>query len=139
MCLITSKRSYKIAREDFTVWKLLDLDNKSSVQEFQYERGVLYGEPIELIGEDLYKGVEIFPADNIDQEHLREVYNWESSSKYNPALIYIRKGYHSYLTENRITNFTVRDTKIVEFIIPKGARYYIDDTGICVSNRIKMK
>ena len=66
---------------------------------------------------------------------------WGGGSSYDPELIYIRKGFHSFVSKQRliISYVSGSDNITVKFIIPKGSRYILDDTGLCVSNRIIMK
>ena len=78
-------------------------------------------------------------ADGIDVAHLRKEYNWNVYDDYDDRLIYIRKGFHSYAIKDRITNLIQSMEKVVECVIPKGSRYVLDDTGLCVSNRIIIK
>jgi hypothetical protein len=135
MCLITEKQSYKIAKRDIPVWKHL-INGSSPLMGFKYEKDVLYKQPIQLVTEeDFYNRTEwewVTPFDKVAMEH----YCYHPDIM-NPNLIYIEIGFHSFYKRAISSQFDFED--IVDFIIPKGSRYYKDETGLIVSNRIILK
>lgn len=148
MCLITSKRDYQIAEEDIPVFKILTADYRSVIQNFKYLPNILYENYLGIITEEILKEspelwYEIRPADPIDGNYLREELNWNFKHGYDDRFTYVTRGFHSYFTEDRaktIYNIGVENYNniIVKFMIPKGSKYILDDTGLCVSDKIIM-
>ncbi len=141
MCLITEKKGFRIAKKDIPVWKVLSTNGISPYQGFMYERDVLYEQPLELVDEKLYNKLlnghsddRICPFDGTDAKYLSDKHKWWGGCEYIPELIYIRKGLHSAGSARRLGR-----SSIVEFIIPKGSRYYTDATDLYVSNRLILK
>ena len=52
--------------------------------------------------------------------------------------VYISKGFHSYATHERALQ-AYDDLLVSEFIIPQGAKYYRNDCGNVVSNKIMFR
>ena len=135
MCLITKRRKPSIAKEDMVVWKILKNQN-AIYYDFKYEYDVEY--KTRMTQEKRHFGLLAY--DSISCTYLDGNYpKWGFERL--PELIYIKTGFHSILHKERAKKsngvmFGYRNIR--KFIIPKGSRYYIDETGLCVSNRIIM-
>lgn len=108
MCLYleSRKQSAIIATEEFKVYKVLQKDNRSEFQNYLYEPNQLSHRVNLVISNNMFDGP------------------------------HIRKGYHSYVSFKVAYTFCPKDHKIVEFTIPKGAKYYLGNYEDIVSNRI---
>lgn len=131
MCLITTQREPKVATEDMVVYKALvkrDETTASSVyQSHKYTLGQLYTTEI---GES----DEWCAADYADSNWLTTNYPDWHKGKRKEELICIGAGYHAGVQQERIEeSFT---EPIYECTIPKGSEYYLDATGLIVSNQI---
>jgi hypothetical protein len=141
MCLITLQQTPSIAEEDITVYKILHRKSKSTAyQYFEYEVGKLYLTEIEIV----QKHEKWLAFDKIALKWLDSISpNWSRRKPSN--LICIEKGFHSAMNSERLTDKNDKKDNIIynfilwEFIIPKGSEYYVDGTGLCVSNQIIMK
>ena len=131
MCFITKKKKRSIATEDIHVWKLLCINNYAQFKRFKYEEGVTYKTRMLNIP----KNATILGYDTVVCDFLNKNYpNWTNKI---PELIYIGQGFHSIKSLRRVSK--LRRYKRVEFIIPKGAKYYEDENELMVSNQIRMK
>jgi hypothetical protein len=141
MCFIAKRQPYKVAKEDIPVWKILEKDYKSAYQGFQYREGVLYTQRMyEVKKTKQYVG----GFDCVSSEYLSNISNGHDwGFERLPELIYIDRGFHSITDKMRgqkvIRRYGIKNSILVEFIIPKGSKYYEDGTHLCVSNRIIMK
>ena len=142
MCLITKQEKPFIATEDIHVWKLLNKDYKSILQGFPYVKGELYETTIESSTDGYFNPFSDAVVDYMDKHYV----NWEGYKGYEKIKHEINQfgqGYHGFNTiEGAQDECKVDDGHndiIVEFIIPKGAEYYICISGVeFVSNQIKM-
>lgn len=112
MCLyIASGDVERIAMEDRVVYKVIQKNNKSLHQDFQYKPNTLFR---------LRKKLKIFRVGDYNE---------------------INEGFHSYVNfvtaAKRCSYILTFNTKLVEFIIPKGAKYYLGDMNDIVSTSIK--
>ncbi len=130
MCLITNQKTYRIASEDIVTYKAL-YKNKNVISsiyktEFVYE----LGKEMQTV---MKKVLDRTPADHF-------VGDWISvnfDSVYNGKMISIGPGFHSATIKKRALYHTCgRNSHVFKCLIPKGARYYEDGTGLIVSNRI---
>ena len=157
MCLVTAQKEAMIAEQDITVYKLLKVreynkDNESPridyyapYWDFHYNLGELYKTTIEEIPEDHYGDKCAF--DESDRLVLDDLFkdsdgraNW-SPSRYSgkePAtdVKYFGAGYHACTTVERLTADYYGETKIFECTIPAGSEYYLNPSGLIVSNQI---
>ena len=127
MCWISKECIKQIAEEDIPVFKIVNRDKTSVFRNFLYEENTEYS-----LGEEIYV-------------YGNTILNF---------LIY--EGFHSYCKkcEIEITDieskefFRVIDLLgtvllghksllILECLIPKGATYYINEAGECVSDKLK--
>lgn len=127
MCYITSKdETIKIADRDIVVYKLLDFwygGYKSSFYgSFLYEEGKEYETSIE---KDSY---DLAPFDSHDTQYIAENIPYQDRVSYG-------SGFHSCELKERL-QVLWDDSRIGEFIIPKGAEYMYRD-GLYISNRIR--
>ncbi len=146
MCLITKKKSFSIAKEDIKVWKAmriaLDRDGYTSpFQYFTYRPNILYKQPIKLIPKKEFVGRTVCAFDTYVTDYLNKNHGYINNGEYIPALIYIREGLHSIIYKDRAERIVNgrQGMYVIEFVIPRGSRYYEDGTGLCVSNRLILK
>lgn len=127
MCLRINESCHKktkskyiplIAKEDMKVWKVITKKNCSMYREKYYEPNLAYPE-------------------------VKFTYRWHEYAVYDYRINeyishhYIDRGYHAYKTYDEAKKY-FDDTiyKIVEFIIPKGAKYFIGRDRDIVANKI---
>lgn len=125
MCWISKECNKQIAEEDISVFKIVCNDKKSLFRIFPYE-------------------------ENTEYSLRKEIHVYES----NIMNFVINEGFHSYCKKCEITHaygsgfFQVidllgtvllyySDHLILECLIPKGASYYINEKGECVSDKLK--
>lgn len=95
MCFDIPKGAKELtAKEDIVCYKIIKKNNKSLFQRFKYSPNTTYRLKKKLKFE-------------------KDVYAQRS----------IERGFHSYCEHDRIDNF-YSNAKIVQMIIPKGAKYY---------------
>jgi hypothetical protein len=110
MCLVFTasrghaKRAIKVAKEAITVYKVVDISNKSRHQGFQYTPNTLYklGKPLKPI-------------------HGYTFYRTRSSYD-------VYDGFHSYTNYQTARSYCYckhNNLKVVKFYIPKGAKYIV--------------
>jgi hypothetical protein len=124
MCLATTQKNPKIAKKAITTYKFLE-DLSSPYQSFDYELGKTYST---LMEESSDKST----YDDISTEALKEY------RKTGKKIRYIGPGFHSVLKKARVKSCNeYRELYICT--IPKGAKYYTDNTGLIVSDKIKIR
>ena len=132
MCLITNQKEPLVAQEDMVVYKGLTAleDNKagSIYESFSYILGQLY--TTEMQQDDDWCAADTPSVRWLDNNYP----NWHRGEE-KEHLICIGPGYHSSLTERRISYHRKSDS-IYQCTIPKGSLYYTDPTGLIVSNQI---
>ena len=111
MCLYVKKGSkMKVAREPITVYKVLCNDNKSEFYKFQYKPNALYR---------LRRALKV-----VEYDGERRIY----------------AGFHSFADISTGCAASIAYgslKKLVEFTIPKGAKYYIGTNNEIVSTSIR--
>jgi hypothetical protein len=133
MCLITSQREPLIAQEDMRVYKLLEPDYKALYRPFFYELNTLNKTEIK-------EDSDWCAFDSIDRDYLDENYpGWDVEKQYN--LKCLGEGFHSLTTtEGRDPKtYSFNNPKYYVCSIPKGSEYYLNSTGLCISNQIIIK
>lgn len=150
MCLITAQKEAMIAEQDITVYKLFNVEltpegEKTYTSPFQYtgyRLNELYKTTIEDTDDDA-------AFDEIDRNKLNEVFRdshdrpnwhpyWYTGSE--PADVKrIGQGFHAMITLERaipVLKEWDHSRKIVECTIPAGSEYYLNPSGLIVSNQI---
>jgi len=135
MCtVITSeqKGNPEIAKEDIKVYKKgKTLDNKfypSYIPQFSYVKNELYTTEFTYTRD----GEWDLACDSIESEYRMEVEHPK----------FVRQGYHAFSTLKRAMNSIStygNELVIGLFIIPKGAKYYVNPAKCIVSNQIIFK
>jgi hypothetical protein len=126
MCLITTQQIPFIAEGAMVVYKVLSKDRISPYNAFHYLKNKLYQT-------EILKSNDWCCFDNKDQDYLDTHYpDWtrEKCSDLNC----FGPGFHSALSSDRFQ--PNRHEAIFTCTIPKGSEYYLDTTGLCVSNQI---
>ena len=129
MCLITTRKKPFIAKEDMIVYKAFSRRSMSYENMFftsihfpkTYEVGRIYNTTMKIIDSEMtYDSVTVTERQELI-DNGKKVYA-------------IGPGFHAAELKSRI--FSERQRFICECIIPKGSKYYIDNTGLIVSNSI---
>lgn len=133
MCLQIDSKIHKnpiplTAKKDIEVFKVIHNDNYTVIQGFKYEPNTLYRHRKSL---KCYGGYNIF--------HGFHSYDEKVTFKIcNKDLVYKQADVINLRYNNReISNYDVIKCKIVKFIIPKGAKYFIGTDGDKVSTSIR--
>ena len=158
MCLITAQKEAIIAKQDITVYKLLKVreyneDNGSVTIQYlapywdlHYNLGELYTTTIQEIPENHYGDKCAF--DESDRLVLNDLFkdsdgraNWNPSwyTGKEPAtdVKYFGAGYHACTTMARLTGPDYYgESKIFKCTIPAGSEYYLNPSGLIISNQI---
>jgi len=126
MCLFaTTKRPYT-AKRDLTCYKAIRIDGSSYTRRFwfKYKKDELNVTKMAIAKEKQF-------ADSLSQKYGSRT---ETT---------IGAGFHSAKRPQRflhaLANYACCNAIICRFIIPKGSKYYLDDTGLVVSNQIILK
>lgn len=130
MCLITTQKEPLIAKKAMTVYKALSYDLLSPYTYYQYIPHILYETEIK-------NSSEWSCYDNVDMDYLNEKYGKAWSAGQVKKLKCIGAGFHSALTKERLRGEV--GEHLYECVIPSGSSYFLDETGLCVSNRIIIK
>lgn len=155
MCLITAQKEAMIAEQDITVYKLFNVSKnvdgeKTYCSPFWYtfyQLNQLYSTTIEDVNEE--NDADKCAFDTPDQKKLDEIFrdqydrpNWNPIwyCGEEPADVkYIGEGFHSITTKERAI-CTINDgytrRLILECTIPAGSEYYLNPSGLIVSNQI---
>lgn len=138
MCLITEQKTPLIAESDIIVYKQVRNveDNLNLVlstnQSFPYTLKKLYETEIKP------RVLQRFSyADYIVDEYYTKVYG--NDYRYNQELLQLAEGFHFYRNLDRVEPIKRRNDAfycIVKCIVPAGAIYYVDSTGLGISNKI---
>jgi hypothetical protein len=156
MCLITRQKVATVLEEDMVVYKevrIRIMDGKILSPYCHFEWGNIYSErePLEVIGYlEPIDISELKPFDPLFFDHqAKRHYLGEDAMSNIPdesreqirrmGLTIIRKGFHFVLKTKRLNcdYHSYSSRKIGEFVVPKGAKVYYDETGIGVTDRIK--
>lgn len=128
MCLVTTQKEPLIASKDITVYKSLSIGFrgiiKSQFERFIYELNKLYETTIEHS-----KDWTCYDNDAVDAIERKYPYWTKGIEK---DLICLGDGFHSAATIERLHH----GGSIFECVIPKDSEYYMDETGLVVSNKI---
>lgn len=134
MCLITRQREPYIAETDITVYKILRLNEFENTFHSAYYNlydsngyGMLY-ELGKLYETTIKKEYDGQPFDQRAKINARNI-------PYQDRISY-GQGFHSAIKENRLDAEQSPYYKKFECTIPKGAEYFLDETDLCVSNKI---
>lgn len=112
MCFYTNQKQAKIAKEDITVYKVINKNNY----------GWLYNLVIDNKSCKWKKGYEYTELDFPKNTNGLIIY---SRSDTNKIFFYFEEnGFHSKKTKKEAMNIKYNDEKIVKMIIPKGSYYY---------------
>jgi len=142
MCLITlADKKVQIATEDITVYKYLDISEddyivgkayiKSPYNDFTWEMNTLYETELVILPFiDTDSDNNILYGDKIAADYYEAFMNREPNNK----LIVVTEGFHSYFTLERAKSKSC----IFEAVIPAGSEYLLDETGLVVSNKVKI-
>lgn len=110
MCLYVKRgKAIKTATQDIIVYKKITKTNISEYQSFKYQPNTLYRLRKKLV------------AERICSNSIRSV----------------NRGFHAFRYKLDRPNYTNNYYKIVEFTIPKGAKYYTGENGDIVSTSIR--
>lgn len=133
MCLIVERGTKELtAVQDFVVYKSVYADKVDAAKchaplfDFTYVRYVRYEQ--EIKAEDCVRSVSKY---NYYDDIARMAYQFKDF----PLSMY-KKGFHSCKDRDRLNP---TEGTIAEFIIPKGAKYVSDVTGLVVSDTIIFK
>lgn len=132
MCLITTQEKCKIANKDIICYKLV-LEGKhkfvSVYFPFSWEPNKVYKQELNVEKTIYYQVFDTL----VENHYLREYLN-----SYNkPELISVTNGFHAAKEKKRFNNDNWVGV-MAEVIIPKGSEYYEDETGLIVSNQMKI-
>ena len=142
MCLVTKQKRAKITKEEMRVYKFLHRNAEkyySPYQDKQWLVGKLEKTKIKRTNDEEEMGF-------FDKKAIN---NYKAISQFScradeilycgvEGLIFYKEGFHFALTAKRLMDASINKEDIYEFIIPKGARYYLDETGLGVTNKIIM-
>ena len=122
MCLVTKQRKAKIAKKDIVCYKLL-ADYLSSIYfACSYRKGVLMRTDLQV-----HKAVKGDMNECFDNSCYKLYYPYTGQTNI------ISQGFHAALSVKRLKG---KGWSIYEFLIPAGSEYFIDKTGLIVSNQI---
>jgi len=157
MCLVTAQKEALIVEQDITVYKLLNvyeslrpngslrIDYRAPYWDLHYNLGELYTTTIQEIPEDHYGDKCAF--DESDRLVLDSLFkdsdgraNWNPSwytGKEPADAKYFGQGYHACIAMARLTGPDYYgSSKIFECTIPAGSEYYVNPSGLIISNQI---
>lgn len=126
MCLYIDTSKHKLGKngiplplimeEDRVVWKVIGYNNISTTRLFQYDENSLYS----------IDGLKVYRVEGAIHQ---------------PRIVYVvDRGYHAYTTRRTARGcrcLFLCDGKIVKFVIPKGAKYFVGMDGDIVSDQIR--
>jgi len=146
MCLVTKQKRPKTAKEEIRVYKFLLLNYEtifnSPYNSQKWIPGKLEETKIKKTNNEeemgffderarnYYKETSQFSVDD-ELLYLMLLYWME-------GLIFYTEGFHFALSPERLKGMGISKETIYEFTIPKGAKYYLDETGLGVTNKIIM-
>jgi hypothetical protein len=147
MCLITITPEVLIAEEDISVFKLIRIIKEhsvittyiSSVARFEYTKGLTYELGNSLIV-DKYDN-RFFPFDEVDGAEFRRLINEYvlSYQSYKSYISCVKLGFNFAFNKERLLPYEfggLRPRKVLEFIIPAGAKYIKGITELGISDKI---
>ncbi|MCK9574753.1 MAG: hypothetical protein WC979_03145 [Candidatus Pacearchaeota archaeon] len=139
MCLITRQKEPEILSRDIRTFKVLKVEDGvppcAIHQTFWYELNQLYETDIvesELPAPYDSKVTEFYVLDASSYNAIRR-----NLKEYD--LIALGKGFHSFANRKRAAGEIWRTNyELFECLIPAGSEIFYDETGLCVSNKIKI-
>lgn len=144
MCLITDQKEPFIAEEGIVVYKAMrEIEDNfaySLLQGFAYKMNSTHFTTILPSYEPRY-------ASGYDRKTLYKAYSEKELNKLMYSYEYGKssilkafgQGFHSFVDLVAVFNHVNYRKAIVKCIIPKGAEYYLNASGVCVSNQIIIK
>lgn len=131
MCLITTQKKPLIADKDMVVYKTLQDDLRSVFTYFQYTLGHLHKQKIK--SSSSWSAYDDGDAGWLDGNYP----GWRDLSNVRKKLKCLGAGFHSALSKDRL--YVDGGEVTVKCVVPKGSEYYVDATGLCISNQIIIK
>lgn len=137
MCLITNQKEPEILEKDLIVFKVLDKNLKSPMQEFKYSKNKLYENEIEESEYPVFADEESynFYSEGLSTQKVLEIHDLKAFGK----------GFHSITTEERALSYKneiysmSHKYNVFSCIIPEGSEIYRDATGLIISNKFIVK
>ncbi len=141
MCLITNDKTLYTAKEDLSVLKILTQykDYCSPIyQTFKYKYDKLYETAI-------VQSADWCSWNSADSNWLHK--NWPGWTMGHDELICIGSGFHSFISMEQFHDsvhfyITCRarfNNRVFQCIVPKGSKFYKNELGMIVSNKIIVK
>jgi hypothetical protein len=144
MCLITKNKRVQTATEDMIVYKKVTPNLRAIFfPEFKYKIGKLYETKMTKLPKHSKKWKTFSSRDSnwCDNHFLGWRGRLSTSKRVDEDAILVRKGmmciakgFHSVINHEKM--FVSRYDMLVECLVPKGAKYHTDETGMVVSNKI---
>jgi len=147
MCLITRQQKSITAKKDIVVFKQIKvnpvmtndeniIEYMSPYNHFYWKKGVTYKQKMMFTNKNkLVKRYIIHVYDFTCREYYFVGFTTLECLRYPESRI-IQNGFHAAISPKRFAKFQY--LKTYPFVIPKGAKYYLDDTGLIVSNIMKI-
>jgi hypothetical protein len=147
MCLITEQTKAKTAKEDITCYKLVRIIAGKIHSPFFYHiwtENEIYKCKLEVEKNIFFMGATTF--DGIVREKYNSMWKMNMTNLLSPnyKLNEVSSGFHAALTVKRFDTEDIRNNyasdffQIAECVIPKGSKYFTDETDLIVSNQIKL-
>lgn len=136
MCTLirkAQKHHPRTAKADIVVYKTGELnysDEDYDPDEFKSRfRGFVYKKDV------VYEGGFTYDIETLVSDDVENVYRHTLKPE---DRVYVSEGFHSFITRERALE-PHSDLLVAEFIIPQGAKYYRNDCGNVVSNKIMFR
>ncbi len=129
MCLITNWKRPRTAKRDIIVYKRLE---RSKIDEEKL---------ISIWWGTYYKIGEHYKVDMVANNEPYTVFDWDAMNAYPDWMVepsiytHVHAGYHSMMEKHRSLPDSEQEV-MVRCVVPKGANYFKDNTGLIVSNEI---
>lgn len=127
MCLITTQKKPLVATEDIKVYKLLNKDMSTLYVDYRYKPDI-------LLKTQVRQSDDWSCFDDIDYDYLNK--NFKGWTRGHKELKCFGQGFHAALSIKRFLKTKSKSDIIFPATVPKGSRYYLDATGLIVSNQI---
>lgn len=130
MCLITEQKVALIAENDIKCFKKVIII-KDSITSVYYNFKWSYNKVFKtkLVVKNIKNDSKARYYDHVSQDYYTNLFPSE-------LLQCISEGFHSFLNIRSVWKYEPLGTTIVQAIIPKGSEYFIDKTGLIVSNQL---
>lgn len=135
MCLITEQKVALIAESDIECFKkvIIIKDSITSIfYNFKWSYNKVFKTKlvVKTIRVNLNRSdLKSFFYDTVSQDYYTNLFPSE-------LLQCISEGFHSFLNIRGVGKYEPLGTTIIQAIIPKGSEYFIDKTGLIVSNQL---